>query len=177
MITFTVVTSALPSGSDISIELAGDNLTKDNSVNLTDGQYLALTETDRTALYNAMSAGYVQATNELGAPLTAANVLAGSLRMINLELNGVQLFDNTDATLQFGSTKQNCYWNTALTADRNVSLSTVGAVDGAKFKITRAGGAFNLNVGTGPLKALPANSWCEVTFVGTAWVLTKYGLL
>jgi len=177
MITFSVVNSALSSGNDIAIELAGDILSKSNSVSLTDGQYLALDITDRQAVYDAMIAGYVAAQNELGAALTAANVLAGSLGIVNLELTGVQTFDNTAATLTFGTTKQNCYWNTALTADRAVTLSTVGVVEGAKFKITRAGGAFNLNVGTGPLKALPANSWCEVTFDGTAWFLSKYGTL
>jgi len=177
MITFSVVQGSLGSGNDIAIELAGDILTKTNDVSLTDGQYLALKETDRIALYNAVNAGYVAAVNELGASLTASNILDGSLGVVNLVLNGVEVFNNEAATLVFGTTKQNCYWENDLTADRAVALSTTGAVDGAKFKITRKGGAFNLNVGTGPLKALPANSWCEVTFVGSAWVLTKYGTL
>jgi len=177
MITFSVVGGALPVGNDISIELNGDNLSIANSVDLTDGEYLELSETDREGLYAAMTAGYVIAVNELGAALTAADVLAGSIGVVNLVLNGVQLYDNTPATLTFGVTKQNCYWNTDLTADRAVALSTIGAVEGAKFKITRFTGAFNLNVGTGPLKAVPANSWCEVTFDGTAWFLSKYGAL
>jgi len=180
MITFTVVTSSLSSGHDVAIELNGDTLSKTNTVSLTDGEYLALKENDRIALYTAMSDGYVLAENELGAALTAANVLAGSLGVVNLTLNGVEVFDDEAATLTFGSTKQNCLWNTALTAARAVALSTVGAVEGCKFKITRSAvdaGGFALNVGTGPLKAMPANSFCEVTFDGTAWVLTKFGLL
>lgn len=71
-------------------------------------------------------------------------------------------------------------WNTAITADRAVTLSTTGAVNGDRFRIVRtaaATGAFNVNVGTGPLKALAAATWAEVEFDGTAWLLTAFGSL
>lgn len=71
-------------------------------------------------------------------------------------------------------------WNTELTADRAVALSTTATQSGAKFRIVRTAaaiGAFNLNVGTGPLKALGIGEWCEVEFNGAAWVLTAYGTL
>jgi hypothetical protein len=69
-------------------------------------------------------------------------------------------------------------WSTTLTADRTVTLDTTGVYPGAKFRIARpAAGAFNLNVGSGPLKALPAGSWCDVEYNGSAWVLTAYGAL
>lgn len=71
-------------------------------------------------------------------------------------------------------------WATPLTADRAVTLSTTNAFTGAKFRIVRAAsatGAFNLNVGTGPLKALAVGTWCEVEYNGAAWVLTAYGAL
>jgi len=65
-----------------------------------------------------------------------------------------------------------------LGADRAVTLSTTSAVAGDSFRITRTGGgAFNLNVGTGPLKALATNTWCEVTYDGAAWFLSAYGAL
>ncbi len=65
-----------------------------------------------------------------------------------------------------------------LTADRSVTLSTRGATPGATFVITRTGGgAFQLKVGEGPLKALAPNTWCEVTFDGEAWYLSRYGEL
>ncbi|RWN51925.1 hypothetical protein [Mesorhizobium sp.] len=65
-----------------------------------------------------------------------------------------------------------------LTADRAVTLSTTGAFAGMKFRITRTGGgAFNLNVGTGPLKALATNTWAEFSYNGTAWYLAAYGAL
>jgi len=70
------------------------------------------------------------------------------------------------------------FWITTLTEDRAVTLATAGFVAGDRFRIVRtAAGAFNLNVGTGPLKALAANTWCEVEFNGTAWALVAYGAL
>ena len=72
-------------------------------------------------------------------------------------------------------------YNTALTAARAVNLTVAGAVAGMTYRIVRqagATGAFALNVGSGPLKNLSAASqWCDVTFDGTAWVLSANGSL
>lgn len=84
------------------------------------------------------------------------------------------------ATLTAGTSEQTNQWNTPITADRAVTLSTTGAVNGNKFRIVRtaaATGAFNLNVGTGPLKALTAGQWCDVEYNGSAWMLTAFGSL
>jgi hypothetical protein len=84
------------------------------------------------------------------------------------------------ATLTLGTSESTVQWNTILTADRAVTLSVAGAYNGARFKVVRtaaATGAFNLNVGTGPLKALTAGQWCEVEYDGSAWMLTAYGTL
>ncbi len=63
-----------------------------------------------------------------------------------------------------------------LTADRLVTLSTTFAYPGFKHKIVRTGsGAFNLDVGG--LKNLVQNTWCEVTYNGSAWYLSGYGAL
>lgn len=65
-----------------------------------------------------------------------------------------------------------------LTAHRTATLSTRGAAPGASFIITRTGsGGFELRVGEGPLKALKPNTWCEVTFDGEAWYLSRSGEL
>lgn len=65
-----------------------------------------------------------------------------------------------------------------LTADRTVTLSTRGAVPGATFVITRTGGGnFQLQIGTPALKALAPNTWCEVTFDGESWYLSRFGEL
>jgi hypothetical protein len=88
---------------------------------------------------------------------------------------------NADGTLTVGTSEPTALWNTALTADRAVTLSTTNAANGDKFRIIRgasATGAFNLNVGTGPLKALgSASTWCDVEYNGSAWMLTASGSL
>lgn len=88
---------------------------------------------------------------------------------------------NAGATLVVGSSSHTQLWKSAITADRAAALSTTGANNGDKFRIVRAAtatGAFNLNVGTGPLKAMgTAGSFCEVEFDGAAWFLSAYGTL
>lgn len=65
-----------------------------------------------------------------------------------------------------------------LTAIRTVTLSTTGALAGDRFYITRTGGgAFSLNIGAGPLKALAQNQWCIVVYDGSAWYLAAFGSL
>jgi hypothetical protein len=65
-----------------------------------------------------------------------------------------------------------------LTANRAVTLSTTNAQTGQTFRITRTGGgAFTLDVGTGPLKSLATNTWADFTFDGTNWYLAAYGAL
>jgi len=88
---------------------------------------------------------------------------------------------NVGVTVTWQQDASTQIFNTALTADRAVTLSTTNAQAGARFRIVRgagATGAFNLNVGTGPLKALAAaGQWCDVEYSGTAWVLTASGSL
>lgn len=73
-------------------------------------------------------------------------------------------------------------YSTPITALRSVSLISSSAVqNGDSARIVRTAactGAFNINVGTGPLKALTAaGQWCDVQYNGTAWVLTASGTL
>lgn len=85
---------------------------------------------------------------------------------------------DADFTLTPLTSAENIRHTGTLTANRAVTLSTSGAYAGAKFRITRTGaGAFNLNVGTGPLKALIQNTWAEFTYDGSAWYLSEYGAL
>lgn len=84
---------------------------------------------------------------------------------------------DADATLVTGQSASTQRWATELTADRAVTLPAA-AWAGARFRIVRTGaGAFNLNVGTGPLKALATDTWADFDFTGSAWVLTGYGAL
>jgi len=86
---------------------------------------------------------------------------------------------NADFTLTAFVSGQNVLHTGTLTADRAVTLSTTNARAGrTKYRIARSGaGAFNLNVGTGPLKALASGQWCDVVYNGSAFVLTGYGSL
>jgi hypothetical protein len=85
---------------------------------------------------------------------------------------------NAAFTLTPGTSPYHTLHTGTLTADRAVTLSTTGAFNGLAYKITRTGGgAFNLTVGTGPLKALATGQWCEVVFDGTAYYLSAYGTL
>lgn len=86
---------------------------------------------------------------------------------------------NAAKTLSVAVSDEVQVWNTPLTADRAVTLSATSAYPGATFRIVRtaaATGAFSLNVGTGPLRALDAGEWCDVTWNGSAWFLAAYGM-
>lgn len=91
---------------------------------------------------------------------------------------GVNTIGDVDVTLDVNGYYPTSIFSTALTATRAVTLSTTGAALGDKLRISRpSSGAFNLNIGTGPLKALPASSWCDVEYNGTSWFLSAYGTL
>lgn len=102
--------------------------------------------------------------------------------VVNAVTGGVSA-DNGDAakTLTVGTSEPTQRWNTPLTGARAVALSTTGALAGSRFRVVReagATGAFALNVGTGPLKALAAAAaWADVEYDGTAWRLTAAGTL
>ena len=88
---------------------------------------------------------------------------------------------DSDTTATVGTTGTTIRYESAITATRTVTLSTTGATNGSKFRIVRratATGAFNVNCGTGPLKALATpGSFCDVEYTGAAWILTGYGVL
>lgn len=85
---------------------------------------------------------------------------------------------DTSQTLVVGTDAPTQLWATALTANRVVTLSSVGAANGSRFRVVRSGlGAFTLDVGG--LKTIPSATaaWADVEFTGSAWVLTGYGAL
>lgn len=92
-------------------------------------------------------------------------------------LQGVQIIaTDADFSLAMLTSQYHTIHTGTLTADRTITPSTLNAYAGLKWKVTRTGGgAFNLIVGG--LKNLATNQWCEVTFNGTAYVLTAFGSL
>jgi hypothetical protein len=104
-----------------------------------------------------------------------------TLSLVPMDKGGRVSADRGDAaaTLQAGVDPETNVWATALTEARGVSLHGT-AWNGARFRVVRTAastGAFNLNVGTGPLAALAVGEWCVVEFDGSAWFLTGYGAL
>jgi parallel beta-helix repeat protein len=88
-------------------------------------------------------------------------------------------FDKGDAsvTVTCLTDPDTTLYNTPLTANRTVTLSTIGAWNGAKFRTVRtanATGASTLTVGS---KALAAGQWVEHTFAAGTWVETAFGSL
>lgn len=86
--------------------------------------------------------------------------------------------DNGDANATYiPHTEAKVQWfGTTLTADRVLNLSTLNAVAGDKMRTKRsAGGAFNLTVSG--VKNLPANTWCDAEYDGSAWTETASGPL
>jgi len=81
-------------------------------------------------------------------------------------------------TLTVGLDEQVQRFATSLTANRAVTLSTSGALNGDTFRIVRTGlGAFTIDVGG--LKTIPSATaaYVDVTYDGTAWRLSGYGAL
>ena len=92
--------------------------------------------------------------------------------------------DSGDAAkiVQWTEGDRTIIYATPISANRAVTLSTTtGVPEGGKIRVVRTAactGAFNVNVGTGPLKALAtAGTWCDVEYDGVAWFLSGYGLL
>lgn len=119
-------------------------------------------------------------------PPPLVSVTGGSvtvnMRSAGTGVQQVTTVGDAAATLTPRSSKPVQRWNTPLTADRAVTLATTAGtvIEGDSFRIIRtaaATGAFNLNVGTGPLKALAAGQWCVVRFDGSAWYLEAFGSL
>jgi hypothetical protein len=86
--------------------------------------------------------------------------------------------DDADKTLIIGTDSRVQNWNTALTANRTVTLSTTNAITGDEFLVYRtAGGAFTLDVGG--LQTIPAsvNALVVVKYNGNSWTLESYTTL
>lgn len=106
---------------------------------------------------------------------TALLIGAGVVRKGNLS-TGVGALGDADITLTSAS-KQVIRYSTTLTANRTITLPSTSVREGLRFRVVRAaGGAFNLDVG-GVKTLSSANTWCEVEYTGTTWVVIGGGNL
>ena len=87
--------------------------------------------------------------------------------------NYIDTNGDEDATLTVGTSNGVQKWSSDLTADRTVTLSTVGAQHGDGFIIYRTGeGAFDLIIGSVKTTSLPSKT--VVIYRNGAWELESY---
>jgi len=90
-----------------------------------------------------------------------------SISSDNGDLNITLTHDTSALTQRF---------NTALTTNRTITLSTSKAHRGARFRIVRESGATGgSTLDVGGLKSLAVDEWADVEYSGSAWILTGYG--
>lgn len=86
---------------------------------------------------------------------------------------------DASVTLVWGTDSPVQRFTTALTANRTVTLSTTGAVNGSWFRIVRSGlGLFTMDIGPGLYtigSGLAASVDCH--YEGSAWMLSRVSLL
>lgn len=105
--------------------------------------------------------------------LTSVYKLLFSLRPSMSADNG----DN-DVTLIANESALTQRFNTPLTTNRTITLSSVNAYEGAKFRVIRQAGATGgSTLSVGGLKTLSVSEWADVEYTGTEWILTGHGSL
>ena len=141
--------------------------------------------------YQVTSGGSADSTNNTlsvarltGASTANLSVDAGRGRVYAITgASNTVTADAGDANFTVAAgTSTTIIYNTPITALRSVVLTTGSSTqNGDSARIVRTAactGAFSINIGTGPLKALTsAGQWCDVQYNGTAWVLTASGTL
>lgn len=185
---FTVATYAIGANS-IEVYVNGvrqritDDFTETSTTSITFTYALsALAEVDS---YSVTSAGTLSAA-------AAANVAVSdsgdywvgtTVELVLQELAGGLAADNGDADVTFtnASSSRVQRFNTALTANRTLTLSTSSAKEGAEVMIVRGSGATgNYTLSFGSLATLRApGEWAMARYDGgtAAWVLCNYGIL
>jgi hypothetical protein len=95
------------------------------------------------------------------------------------QMSSLSVVGDADATITPLSSRNVQYFNTALTTNRTVTLSTTGAYNGLRFRVVRTAAATGAStIDVGGLKTLTAaGQWCEVVYNGSAYVLIGYGTL
>ena len=112
-----------------------------------------------------------------GTELTATEIDNNFLSRQPLNTIGTDVGD-ADVTLTVGTSNPYQRYATTLTANRTVTLDTTGAINGDSFRIIRTGlGAFTLDVGGLRTIASATEAFVDVSFDGTAWILSGYGAL
>lgn len=91
-----------------------------------------------------------------------------------------ELRPDTDAEIEFGRNSGLQSYEADLTADRTLTLSSIGQQNGSAFRIVRLdNGAFNLAIkqGTTTIITLAARQWVDIVSNGLTWTLSAVGSL
>lgn len=146
---------------------------------------VALSLNDEVDMYAGLSVGNLTAALASAVSITDSGdfYVGTTVESVLQEIRDAITVDNGDAsaTLTYNSSTPVQRWNTPLTVNRTVTLSTTNAKEGAHFVIARGSGATGAStLAVGSLVTLRApGEWCEVRYdAGTAaYVLEKYGTL
>ena len=130
-----------------------------------------------------VGAGVMRSARQTAANLAAQVGGAGAVkvridRLDPLTVPPSVVATDADFTIASGAAITFVEHTGTLTAARAVTLQTTNAVSGDQIWVTRSGtGAFNLNVGTGPLKALATLQWALFVYRTSVWRLVAFGSL
>ena len=110
---------------------------------------------------------------------TAGTNFGGASGTSAINVPHLASFDKGDAsiTVVLLTDAETTIYNTPLTSNRSVTLSTTGAWNGAKFKTVRTAKATGASVLTVGSKVLAAGQWVEHIFASGAWIETGFGSL
>lgn len=146
------------------------------------GSFIGNTQTSGTFTNNSVSA--VVLHNDPSVGLTQSLLGNNKLRMYasgaeRIQTSRVASVGDNDVTATVGSSAPVILYGSALTTNRTVTLSTTGAINGDRFRVVRTGGDTGgpWTVSVGGLKSLSQNTWSDVEYTGSSWILTGYGSL
>lgn len=140
---------------------------------------------DLVDTYAGVSQGTLTAATATAVTVTDAGdyYVGGTVEAVLQELGNGVTPDNGDAsaTLTYNSSTTVQRWNTPLTGNKTVTLSTSNAKEGANFTIVRGSGATgNYTLTVGSLATLYApGQWAAVRYDAglAAWILEAFGFL
>lgn len=116
----------------------------------------------------------------LGFTCTTSGSPGTWLSMGMLNQFALTVIGDADVTLTPLTARGVQLYNSPLTANRTVTLSSTNAWLGLLYRITRTSastGAFVVNVGTGPLAALSSGEWVDVGWFASGYVVLAKGTL
>ena len=106
---------------------------------------------------------------------TESSMLVTAGRIQNPTSGGYLAIGNQDYTAA-GRTEHTLHFTVAFTTNRTLTLDTATAYKGQMFRVAKiATDAYSLSVNG--LRSLVTGQWCDVTYNGSAWVVSGFGYI